>query len=155
MPYLISTDPGLLDVDAVHAFLTRSYWSEGIPRGVVARALANSMCFGLYHEEGTGPRVQAGLARVVTDRATYAYLCDVYVLEGHRGRGLGKRLMRAVLSHPDLQGLRRLGLFTRDAHGLYGAFGFSALSHPERAMERRNPDVYRVSGNSGARPPTA
>lgn len=141
--YLISTDPALLDIDAVHAYLTRSYWAAGIPRDTVARALAGSMCFGLYHAPGpAGRRAQVGLARVITDRATYAYLCDVYVLEEHRGRGLGVRLVRTVMEHPALQGLRRFGLFTRDAHALYARFGFTPLSAPERAMERRDPDVY-------------
>ncbi len=156
MAYLISTDPSLLDVDAVHAYLTRSYWAQGIPRDVVARALTHSLCFGLYHEPADGgARTQVGLARVITDRATYAYLCDVYVREEHQGRGLGKRLIGAIMRHPDLQGLRRLGLFTRDAHGLYEGFGFTALSHPERAMERRDPDVYRRSRTGEHGPGTA
>lgn len=142
-PYLISTDPSLLDVDAVHAYLTRSYWAQGIPRATVARSLQGSMCFGLYFEHPEqGSRAQVGLARVITDRATYAYLCDVYVLEQHRGKGLGKRLIAAVMSSPALQGLRRFGLFTRDAHALYAPFGFTPLAHPGRAMERRDPDVY-------------
>ncbi len=143
MAYLISTDPALLDLDAVHAYLTRSYWAEGVPRETVARSLAGSMCFGLYHQPTCGPREQVGLARVITDRATYAYLCDVFVLEPHRGRGLGKRLVGAVMDHPELQGLRRFGLFTKDAHALYAPFGFASLSQPERAMERRNPDAYQ------------
>jgi len=143
-PYLISTDPALLDVNAVHAYLTRSYWSEGIPLETVARALAHSMCFGLYHAPmPTGPRAQVGLARVITDRATYAYLCDVYVLEDHRAKGLGVRLVRAVMEHPELRGLRRFGLFTKDAHALYARFGFTPLSVPDRAMEKRDPDVYK------------
>ncbi len=145
--FVISTDPSWLDVDAVHAYLTRSYWATGIPRDVVARSLANSMCFGLYHSDAHGKsRSQVGLARVITDRATYAYLCDVYVLEEHQGKGLGKRLIRAIMEHPELQGLRRFGLFTRDAHGLYAGFGFTLLSQPDRAMERRNPGVYSRLG---------
>ena len=98
----------------MHAFLSRSFWAEGIPRETVAKAVANSLCFGLF--DGTS---QVGLARVVTDRATFGYLCDVYVLETHRGQGLGKWLIETVMAHPDLQGLRRFQLVTRDAHGLY------------------------------------
>ncbi len=95
--YTISTDPVRLDVAAIHAYLARSYWAEGIPLATVAESLAHSLCFGLFGPQGE----QVGLARVITDRATYAYLCDVYVLEEHRGRGLSKRLMEAVLAHPD------------------------------------------------------
>jgi GNAT superfamily N-acetyltransferase len=136
-PYRITTDAALFDLDAVHAYLTRSYWAAGIPKDVVAKAVAHSLCFGLFD----GAR-QIGLARVVTDRATFAYLCDVYVLEEWRGRGLGTWLIEAVVSHPDLQGLRRLGLVTRDAHGLYERFGFSALAHPPRHMEKVAHDAY-------------
>jgi GNAT superfamily N-acetyltransferase len=128
--YRITTDTGAQDVDAIHAYLVRSYWAEGIPREVVAKAVAGSLCFGLFENER-----QIGLARVVTDRATYAYLCDVYVLEEWRGRGLGKWMIEVVLTHPDLQGLRRFGLVTLDAHGLYEPFGFTPLSHPPRYME--------------------
>jgi GNAT superfamily N-acetyltransferase len=128
--FLISTDPARLDIVAVHAYLTRSYWAAGIAKEVVRKSVEGSLCFGLYE----GSR-QIGLARVVTDKATFAYLCDVYVLEDYRGRGLGKWLMSVVRSHPDLQHLRRFVLVTRDAHGLYKQFGFSHLSHPERYME--------------------
>lgn len=128
--YRISTDTQKLDLDAIHAYLSRSFWAEGIPKATVAKAIANSLCFGLFHGEE-----QVGLARVVTDRATYAYLCDVYVLETHRGRGLGKWLIETVMAHPDLQGLRRFQLVTRDAHGLYSRHGFAAPGNPERHME--------------------
>lgn len=128
--YRITTDTQKLDVDAIHAYLTRSFWAEGIPKATVATAVANSLCFGLF--DGAA---QIGLARVVTDRATYAYLCDVYVLETHRGHGLGKWLIETVMAHPDLQGLRRFQLVTRDAHGLYSRHGFAAPIHPERHME--------------------
>lgn len=142
--YLISTDSLLLDVDAVHAFLTACYWAEGIPRDVVARSLAGSLCFGLYHAPAGGTRPsQIGLARVITDRATFAYLCDVYVLESHRGRGLGKWLMSVVRAHPDLQGLRRFLLYTRDAHRMYARFGFTPAQMPERAMEIVDREVYK------------
>ncbi|HLE30865.1 MAG TPA: GNAT family N-acetyltransferase [Anaerolineales bacterium] len=136
--FTISTDPSRLDVDAIHAFLTRSYWAEGIPRDIVARSLRHALCFGLYDGDK-----QIGLARVVSDFATYAYLADVYILEAYRGRGLGKWLMACVVGHPDLQGLRRWSLATRDAHGLYRQFGFTGLKIPERHMEILDPEVYK------------
>ncbi len=128
--YSITTDQARLDVDAIHAFLSRSFWAEGIPKETVAKAIANSLCFGLF--DGSA---QVGFARVVTDRATFAYLCDVYVLETHRGLGLGKWLIETVMAHPDLQGLRRFQLVTRDAHGLYSRHGFETPGNPERHME--------------------
>ena len=136
--YTISTDPRRLDLDAVHAYLTRSHWAAGISRALVERAVANSLCFSLFHRDA-----QVGFARVVTDRATFAYLADVYVLESHCGRGLSKWLMRSVLAHPDLQGLRRFMLATRDSHGLYAQFGFEPLANQTRFMEILDPDVYR------------
>ena len=117
--YRITTDLERLDIDAIHAYLSRSFWAEGIPKATVATSIANSLCFGLFDGD-----TQVGFARVVTDRATYAYLCDVYVLETHRGQGLGKWLIETVMAHPDLQGLRRFQLVTRDAHGLYRRHGF-------------------------------
>jgi GNAT superfamily N-acetyltransferase len=137
--YVVSDDPVRLDIAYVHAFLTGSYWSPGIPCDVVERAIANSLPLGLYGPAGR----QAGFARVITDRATYAYVADVFVDEAHRGKGLGKLLMRAVMSHPDLQELRRWSLATRDAHALYRQFGFRDLPHPERFMEIADPDVYK------------
>lgn len=128
--YRISTDQSEMDVDAIHAYLTRSYWAEGISRELVERSIRGSLCFGLFN----GPE-QIGFARAITDRATYAYLADVYILEDHRGTGLGKRLVAAVLAHPDLQGLRRIVLRTRDAHGLYSQFGFVPATRPESLME--------------------
>lgn len=139
--YLITDDPARVDVDAVHAFLSRCYWAEGIPRDVVARALANSLCLGLYAADGQ----QVGLIRVISDYTTFAYMCDVYVLESHRGRGLSKAMMRAYTSHPRLQNLRRQHLVTQDAHGLYAQFGFVPLSKPAGHMEKRDPEVYRRS----------
>jgi ribosomal protein S18 acetylase RimI-like enzyme len=136
--YTISTDPTRLDVDTIHAFLVRAYWSEGIPRDIVVRALAGSLCFGLFDDTDT----QVGLARVITDRATFAYLCDVYVLEGHRGLGLGEWLIDTVMSHPDLQGLRRFTLVTRDAQALYRKFGFAEVPGTGRHMEIARPDLY-------------
>lgn len=138
--YEISTDPRRLDVEAIHAYLTRSYWSPGIPRDIVERAVRGSLCFGLFEKSGGG---QVGLARVITDSATFAYLCDVYVLEEHRGRGLSKRLMQAVMSHPALSGARRAMLATRDAHGLYRQFAFEDVGTSRTLMEIVRPDPYR------------
>jgi GNAT superfamily N-acetyltransferase len=135
--YSISTDPRRLDVDAIHAYLTTSYWAEGIRRELVQRALDGSLCFGLYHGSE-----QVGLARVVTDRSTFGYLCDVYVLASHRGHGLGQWLMETVMAHPDLQGLRRFSLVTRDMQRLYRKFGFSEVAAEGRHMEIVRPGLY-------------
>ena len=140
--YIISTDPDRLDPQAIHAYLTRSYWSPGISLETVQRAMQNSLCFGLYCECAEQVAVQVGFARVITDKTTFAYLADVYVLEAHRGQGLSKRLIEAVQSHPDLQGLRRFLLATKDAHGLYAQFGFTPLANPTRMMEVLDPDAY-------------
>ena len=126
----VSSDPRRLDVGVVHGFLTQSYWSPGIPRHVVERAIANSICFGAFDGDQ-----QVGFARVVSDRATYAYVCDVFVLPAHRGRGVSKLIMAAIMAHPELQGLRRWTLFTRDAHALYRRFGFGDARYPDRLME--------------------
>lgn len=137
--FLISTDPSRLDAHAIHAYLHRSYWAAGIPVEVVERAIRGSLCFGLYENDR-----QIGFARVVTDRATFAYLADVYVLESYRGRGLSKWMMRVIMAHPDLQGLRRFSLVTKDAHGLYAQFGFTPLAHADRYMEIAPSNVYRA-----------
>jgi GNAT superfamily N-acetyltransferase/uncharacterized damage-inducible protein DinB len=138
--FLVSTDPALLDVPLLHDFLAnRSYWAAGRPPEVVRRSIDHSLCFGLY-ERGK----QVGFARVVTDRATFAWLCDVFVLEPYRGRGLGKWLVECVLGHPSLRGLRRVLLGTRDAHGLYARHGFTPLADPSRFLEVFRPDVYRL-----------
>jgi GNAT superfamily N-acetyltransferase len=129
---LISTDPAKLDVGAIHAYLARSYWAEGISRELVERSQRHSLCFGLFDANR-----QIGLARVISDYTTYAYLADVYVLENYRGRGLGKWLVGCVLAHPELQGLRRFNLVTRDAHELYRPFGFDAPKKPQNYMEKR------------------
>ncbi|HVU23297.1 MAG TPA: GNAT family N-acetyltransferase [Opitutus sp.] len=138
--YLITDDPARLDLEAIHGYLAHeSYWAGGVPREVVERAVRNSLCLGIYSAAGA----QVGLARIVTDYATFAWLCDVFVLEAHRRHGLGKALIQAVLAHPRLQGLRRFSLATRDAHGLYAQFGFTPPASPQSLMERRDPDVYR------------
>ncbi len=135
---VVTTDRSRLDLDVIHGFLTTSYWARGIPRETVARSMEHSLCFGAF-DEGR----QIGFARVVSDHATFAYICDVFALESHRGSGVGKSLMAAIMSHPELQGLRRWTLFTRDAHGLYRQFGFGAAAHPERLMEVVDRDPYR------------
>ena len=136
--YEISDDPRRIDLRAVHAFLRRAYWSKNIPFEIVERALGASLCIGLYAPDGA----QVGLCRLVTDYTIFCYVSDVYVLEEHRGRGLCKAMMRATLAHPRLQGLRRWSLVTHDAQGLYEQFGFRRVAHPERHMERLNPDIY-------------
>lgn len=130
--YVISTDASRLDLRTVHDFLKASYWAAGVPFEVVERSVENSLVFGVY----SGAE-QVGFARVVTDCATFAYLADVFVLEAHRGRGLGEWLMETVFSHPGLQGLRRWMLATRDAHELYRRHGFDGLQNPEIFMERK------------------
>jgi GNAT superfamily N-acetyltransferase len=127
-----------LDVDAVHAMLTRAYWCRGIPRDIVAKSCANSLCVSLFCAGE-----QVGIARWVTDRATFAYLCDVFVHEDHRGLGLGDWLVGQGLQHPDLQGLRRQVLFTLDMHALYARHGFAPLDTPERGMEIVRPNLYQ------------
>jgi len=134
----ISTDASRLDLPAIHAFLRGSYWAAEVPYEVVERAVAGSMPFGVYD----GSR-QVGFARVITDRATFAYIADVFIDEAYRGQGLATWLIGTILEHPELQGLRRWMLVTRDAHGLYRKFGFEETRQPGNVMERRDPDVYR------------
>ncbi len=128
--YTLSTEPEAQQPERIHAYLARSYWASGIPLETVRRSLAGSLCFGVFHAG-----LQVALARVVSDRATFAYLCDVYVLEEHRGRGLAAWMLEAIAAHPELQGLRRFILATRDAHGLYARHGFEPLSRPQAFME--------------------
>lgn len=135
--YTISTDPARLDVPLIHGFLSTSYWARGIPLAVVERALRNSLCFGAY-----GPEGQVGFARVITDCATFGYVADVFVLPQHRGRGVSKLLMGAIQAHPDLQGLRRLLLITRDAHGLYSQFGYQPPQDPSQILTLHRPGIY-------------
>jgi GNAT superfamily N-acetyltransferase len=137
--YVISADAARLDTLAIHSYLQRSYWSEGIPFEIVDRAVKASLCIGAYDRSGA----QVGLARLISDYATFCFVCDVYVLEPHRGRGLSKAMMAMALQHPKLQGLRRWSLGTLDAHGLYRRFGFRALASPERHMELTVPDIYK------------
>lgn len=145
----ITTDTSRFDLDVIHGFLSRSsYWAAGIPRELVMRALRHSTCFGAFEEAR-----QVGFARVISDYATFAYVCDVFVLESHRGRGVGKQLMAAIRSHRELQGLRLWVLFTRDAHGLYRQFGFADARHPDRLMEiRGGPYAPASAKDAGAMP---
>ncbi|MBL8079325.1 MAG: GNAT family N-acetyltransferase [Anaerolineales bacterium] len=129
--FIISDDASRLDLDVVCDFLSRSYWADKRPRRVIEKSILHSLNFGVYDAER-----QIGFSRVVTDFAVFAYLCDVFIHEGYRGNSLGKWMMECIMSHPDLQGLRRWCLVTRDAHGLYSQFGFSELDGPSRWMEK-------------------
>ena len=150
--YTISSDKARLDLPFVHRFLsTQAYWCLNIPFETVRRSVEHSLCFGVFYEaahggDRGGKRVeeQVGFARVITDLATIAYLGDVFIVPEHRGKGLSKDLMRTIMSHPDLQGLRRWILLTQDAHGLYEQFGWAPVAHPERYMEVINPGVYAL-----------
>jgi GNAT superfamily N-acetyltransferase len=134
----VSTDKDRLDIGLIHHFLTtEAYWCRGIPRATVERAIAGSLCFGGYIDGR-----QVAFARVITDGATFGYLADVFVLPEHRGQGHSKALMAAVMAHPQLQGLRRFNLATKDAHGLYAGFGFTAPAWPQMMMEKLDPDIY-------------
>jgi GNAT superfamily N-acetyltransferase len=135
----ISTDPARLDMDVVHHMLATSYWSPGIPRDTVERAVAGSLCVGAYAGDGS----QIGFARIVTDRATFAYLADVIVAPHAQRQGIGKAMVRALMEHPDAQGLRRWVLATEDAHGVYEALGWRRIAHPEWFMEIVDRDIYR------------
>ena len=138
MEIVISADPSRLDIPVIHRFLTEeSYWAKGIPLETVERSIRNSMAFGVYD----GDR-QVGFARVITDRATFGYLADVFILPEYRGRGLAGRLVREILAHPELNGLRRWMLATADAHGVYRKAGFGEIAKPERFMEISDPDIY-------------
>ena len=134
----LSTDRARLDRALIHRFLSeQSYWARGVPRAVVDCALEHSLCFGVYRDVA-----QVAFARVVTDRATFAYLADVFVLPEWRAHGLGQWMIGVIVRHPELQGLRRFLLATKDAHGLYARFGFTPLANPARFLERFDQDVY-------------
>ena len=136
--YRISTDKKYLDIEVIYGFILKSYWASGIPRQTLERAISNSFCFGVYDSHGS----QIGFARLITDKATFAYLADVFIVESHRGKGLSKWLVESIVSHPELQGLRRMVLATRDAHGLYAQYGFQPIENPEMFMQIWNPNVY-------------
>lgn len=139
--YCISTDRSKLDITVIHRYLSEeSYWAQGIPVSVVQRSIDHSFCFGLYHHDA-----QAGFARLITDKATFAYLADVFILPAHRGKGLSKWMLSVIHDHPDMQGLRRWMLGTRDAHGLYAQFGWTPIPEEtvSRFMQLHQPDVYK------------
>ncbi|MDE3235812.1 MAG: GNAT family N-acetyltransferase [Bacteroidota bacterium] len=139
--YSISTDKAKLNIPLVHRYLSiDSYWAKNIPFSVVEQSIANSLCFGVYHTNE-----QIGFARLITDKATFAYLADVFILPEHRGKGLSKWLVQFIHAHPELQGLRRWLLGTKDAHGLYEQFGWQRFTEEQtqRFMQRHNPDVYK------------
>ena len=136
--FTISTEKEKLDIDLIHSFLNRTYWAEGISKETIRRSIEGSLCFGVFENDK-----QVGFARMITDTATFAYLADVFIIEEYRGRGLSKWLMQVIMSHPDLQGLRRMILATKDAHGLYKQFGFTPLINVDRWMHILDPDVYK------------
>lgn len=143
--FAISTRPERLDLGLIHGFLCASYWAEGIDEETVRRSIDNALCFGLYSGEA-----QIGFARVISDRATFAYLADVFIVAPFRGRGLSKWLVETILAHPELQRLRRWMLATRDGHELYRRYGFSDLAAPQRFMEKHDADVYRRPAGAAA-----
>ncbi|HEY5968126.1 MAG TPA: GNAT family N-acetyltransferase [Chitinophagaceae bacterium] len=136
--FTISTEKEKLDIDLIHSFLNRTYWAEGISKEIIRRSIEGSLCFGVFENNK-----QVGFARMITDKATFAYLADVFIIEEYRGRGLSKWLMEVIMSHPDLQGLRRMILVTKDAHGLYRQFGFTPLINVDRWMNILDTDVYK------------
>lgn len=137
--YRISSNLEEMNIDCIHEFISDSYWAKGIPKELLRKAIENSLCFGVFSDSNK----QVAFARMITDKSTFAYLADVFVLDGHRGKGLSKWLMQTILGHADLQNLRRMVLATRDAHGLYEQFGFSKLANPTIFMELWKPDVYK------------
>lgn len=141
--YEISDDKSRLQLDVIYYLLKDAYWCKGIPRQTIAAAIETSLCFGVY--QCGGPQI--GFARVVTDGATFAWVCDVIIADDHRGKGLSKDLMRAVLNHSKLQGLRRICLATKDAHNLYQSFGFSVTETPQNWMEIKDNNIYLRSDN--------
>ena len=136
--FVISTEKEKMDIDLIHSFLTRTYWAEGISKEIIRRSIEGSLCFGVFENDQ-----QVGFARMITDKATFAYLADVFIIEEYRGRGLSKWLMEVIMSDPDLQGLRRMILATKDAHGLYKQFGFAPLINVDRWMQILDQDVYK------------
>jgi len=138
--FTVTTDKSGMDIPLIHRFLSRSYWAKGIPETTVRKSIEGSVCFGVFHAGR-----QVGFARVITDKATFGYLADVFILEEYRGKGLSKWLIDIIMGHPELQGFRRFLLATRDAHGLYRQFGFNELSSPETWMQVHNPDAYIVN----------
>jgi len=136
--FTITTEKAKFDVEFIHSFLTHSYWAEGISKEIIKRSIEGALCFGVFENDK-----QIGFARMITDKATFAYLADVFIIEEYRGRGLSKWLLEVIMSHPSLQGLRRVMLATKDAHGLYEKFGFTALNNVDRWMQIHDPNIYQ------------
>ena len=145
MIFKITDNKDDMDIDAIHEYLSRSYWAKNVPKSVVTKAVENSLCFAVLavntNDSNTNEK-QVGFARLITDYATFAYLADVYILEEYRGKGLSKKMMQEIIEHPQLQGLRRMMLATKDAHGLYEQYGFTALTDQKMFMQLWTPDVY-------------
>ena len=143
--FFISTEKEKFDIDLIHSFLTRSYWAEGISKEIIKQSIEGALCFAVFENDKQAMPAgrQVGFARMITDKATFAYLADVFIIEEYRGLGLSKWLMEVIMSHPDLQGLRRIMLATRDAHGLYEKFGFTPLNNVDRWMHIHNPEIYK------------
>lgn len=139
--YYITNNKSQLDIDTIHHFLSHSYWAKNIPKKIVQTAIDNSLCFGVY----SSSHQQVGFARVITDKATFAYLSDVFILTEHRKKGLSKRLVNKIKAHPELQKIRRFMLATADAHDLYLQYGFAPVKHPELFMEIWQPTIYQTS----------
>lgn len=139
--FRISTNNDELDLNVIYQFISTSYWAQGIPKSTLEKAVLNSFCFGVFESSGS----QVGFARLITDKATFAYLADVFILESHRGIGLSKWLVKTIVEHPDLQDLRRMVLATRDAHGLYSQYGFKPIENPEILMQIWHPNIYNKS----------
>ncbi len=137
--FLLSSDPKKLDIDIIHRYLNKhSYWAQNIPLNVVERSLNNSLCFGLYRN-----KTQIGLVRVITDRATFAYLADTFIIDEYQGKGLGIWMIETVMKSSELQGLRRWQLSTRDAHKFYQKLGFQSLEYPDRHMTIKYHNIYK------------
>jgi N-acetylglutamate synthase-like GNAT family acetyltransferase len=145
--YTFSNDKNKLDIKVIHDFLSNSYWAKDIPVEIVKCSIENSLCFGVYHNDPEGASRQIGFARVISDFASFGYLADVFVVEEYRGKGISKKLMQQIMAHPQLQGLRRFCLATRDAHKLYEQFGFKELAHPDRLMEIVVQNIYSAKNN--------
>ena len=142
--YLISSDKSLLQIDIIHKFLSGAYWSIDIPKETIQKAIEHSFCIGIYADD----RRQVGFARIITDYTTFGYLADVFVLEEHRGKGLSKAMMTAVMELEWINGLRNFSLRTMDAQGLYKQFGFTEITNPERSMHILKMDIYKNQNNS-------
>ncbi|GAL34321.1 histone acetyltransferase HPA2 and related acetyltransferases [Vibrio maritimus] len=138
MPYSVSTDKQRLDMTLIHRYLSNSYWAKGVPLSVVEKSIEHSLCFGAYDSDGN----QVGFARIITDRATFAYLSDVFVVDDKQGQGIAKLILSTIEQHPDLQGLRRTMLGTVDAHSLYQKFGFKSIQQPEFLMQKKGIEAY-------------